>query len=52
MRVRCEKKVFVDCEYHLGGGLAGPGWYKHNDRENDDLYEATPVAGQAEVPVQ
>ena len=44
----CEMKVFVDIvNIILVGWWPGPGWYKHNDRENDNLYEATPVAGEA-----
>ena len=48
-------EVFVDmdCEYHLcyAGLLAWFLSYKDNDRENNNLYEATPVAGQASVPL-
>ena len=45
----CEMAVVfvdMDCEYHLcyAGLLAWFLSYKHNDSENNNLYEATPVA--------
>ena len=49
----CEMKVFVDMIVNIIIVMAArwPGaWYKHNDTMNDNLYGATPVAGQASVP--
>ena len=43
-------KVFVDMIVNIIIVMAArwPGaWYKHNDTMNDNLYGATPVAGQA-----